>query len=1280
MARFTDRQRRNRAARAMIEDALAGVYYREFSTLWRQLYPRLRRLDGQRPVTKGAKSHRLTKQSFIGGDQLWEYFKKRLRAKLTTALQDGTVSLAQVHNAWSQSQAGVGYEPLEIEPAQLVDSLQDQIGEQIDNITDETRRKVSRRVADWYNTPDKTLGDLVDELTPYFGEKRAHAVATTETTWLNSEVTRDRMEKLDIEEWWWDTARDEITCRECREKHGKVFKRGDPMPPRASHPHCRCEPVEIVNPNAVTANLKKPEWKMPAAPTPQPAAPVLTEDQMDAMSGQKWKAGQPALLSNKQVNAMQLKLVDNTATIDDVAQLMSHYQYRQAQATDQTDIDYYKNIVSNYQVKLKDMNEAAAATNAMPAPVIQPAPQPAVAVPATSLPTPLPKQIGVKHYVALKQKALSGLPLTADEADAAAEFAAKTWKKAQTPDWIVSAKAATQQATAQAAAVPVPPLTVKSYIALSQKATKQILTGPELQAVKDFSGKTWGKVPAWVGDQEAGKLKPETVKVTKPKASISPKNPPGPNPFKPAAPAPAPVPAPPPLAPPPPPQDPIAAMKTAWASSKPLDHKVLIDIDLHDAEPTWKIPKGAPKTKYGGIIFDDQNRVLLRKPTGGYGGYTWTFAKGTPDYQDEHGVDVAVREVEQETGHAGQIVGLVPGSFQSTYSNTYFFVMHSTGYDPAKMDKETEEVQWFTPDEAIKALSLSPDAGNVKRDLQIFQAAKAEHDKIAAGKSDYSHLLAGYKPPAPVAPPKPKKAAPAIKPRDLFEAQTGFPASVGDLTHVRPLGGSTGAVLMQDAKGNQFVVKHGNHAQHLLEEAHADAVYQAAGINVPRFQVYQGPAGPIKVSEFVKGDTLKDVLASGDKKRIVKAKKSLQSGFAADALLGNWDVIGMDADNVLVDKKGQVWRIDNGGSMRMRAQGQPKGDAWNPYPTELWTMRGTEKQPGDPAPQGANAQAANVYGDMAYSDVCKSIRDVTKNRDAILAATPVDTRDTMIARLDNLDHVAEAGEQMAAHGWRDGYQDGFGRQVMETRKAGITDKLPAKLSTKKAGGDYDVSLKDENGKPFDSLRGPKSIVADVKKRIEQAGGDYEIIREWMDSQAGSSWSNLSRAFKWHIAQQNGNSSQFYWRGGEDASRSCYDDAVARFGKEKFDRTIQMYHSFTYEFLTAADLPNKNDDGTFTLIRTEPSVVVKGHNVGETGIVKKRGALESTSLLNPVSVGGSHVTVQRVPVSNILGTYLVERYPGYNHGAFMGDWENEFVVILGKQPFDYAASNPYGYKH
>jgi len=46
----------------------------------------------------------------------------------------------------------------------------------------------------------------------------------------------------------------------------------------------------------------------------------------------------------------------------------------------------------------------------------------------------------------------------------------------------------------------------------------------------------------------------------------------------------------------------------------------------------------------------------------------------------------------------------------------------------------------------------------------------------------------------------------------------------------------------------------------------------------------------------------------------------LQKDFAADALLSNWDVIGVTADNI-VGNDGKVYRVDNGGALEFRAQG-----------------------------------------------------------------------------------------------------------------------------------------------------------------------------------------------------------------------------------------------------------------------------------------------------------------------------------------------------------------------
>jgi len=64
----------------------------------------------------------------------------------------------------------------------------------------------------------------------------------------------------------------------------------------------------------------------------------------------------------------------------------------------------------------------------------------------------------------------------------------------------------------------------------------------------------------------------------------------------------------------------------------------------------------------------------------------------------------------------------------------------------------------------------------------------------------------------------------------------------------------------------------------------------------------------------------------------------LKENFVADAILGNWDVVGLSKDNVMLGKDGKTYRIDNGGSLRYRAQGGLKKD-WGVTPTEIFTMR-----------------------------------------------------------------------------------------------------------------------------------------------------------------------------------------------------------------------------------------------------------------------------------------------------------------------------------------------------
>lgn len=80
----------------------------------------------------------------------------------------------------------------------------------------------------------------------------------------------------------------------------------------------------------------------------------------------------------------------------------------------------------------------------------------------------------------------------------------------------------------------------------------------------------------------------------------------------------------------------------------------------------------------------------------------------------------------------------------------------------------------------------------------------------------------------------------------------------------------------------------------------------------------------------------------GDTQRILKPSVELGKGFMADALVANWDFVGLTDDNVLWTPEGQPVRIDQGSTFERRAMGTPK--PFGPVPSEVWTMMGPRGQ------------------------------------------------------------------------------------------------------------------------------------------------------------------------------------------------------------------------------------------------------------------------------------------------------------------------------------------------
>lgn len=142
-----------------------------------------------------------------------------------------------------------------------------------------------------------------------------------------------------------------------------------------------------------------------------------------------------------------------------------------------------------------------------------------------------------------------------------------------------------------------------------------------------------------------------------------------------------------------------------------------------------------------------------------------------------------------------------------------------------------------------------------------------------------------------------------------------FPKTLQDLQVVKNLGGSTGAVLVKDSKGNQYVMKRGKNTNndHVKGEYLTNQIYNILNVRTPDYELYDDNGEAVLLSKFIP-------LAS--QVTTPKQREELSKNFIADVLLANWDVY--QNDNCLVDSANRVYRVDNGGALNFRAQGKNK--------------------------------------------------------------------------------------------------------------------------------------------------------------------------------------------------------------------------------------------------------------------------------------------------------------------------------------------------------------------
>jgi hypothetical protein len=190
---------------------------------------------------------------------------------------------------------------------------------------------------------------------------------------------------------------------------------------------------------------------------------------------------------------------------------------------------------------------------------------------------------------------------------------------------------------------------------------------------------------------------------------------------------------------------------------------------------------------------------------------------------------------------------------------------------------------------------------------------------------------------------------------------------VGHWKQVGPQAGSNPGGLFEDVDGTKFYVKFPADEARARNEVLAGKLYKLVGVDTPELSLV-AKEGKLGVASRIVDGLAKDksALTAG-------GVGGVSEGFGADAWLGNWDVVGMGYDNLLV-KGGRAWRVDTGGALLFRAQGGAKGAAFGSNVTELASLRDAQ----------LNAQAADVFGKLTEPQIKASVaRVLATNDDAI---------------------------------------------------------------------------------------------------------------------------------------------------------------------------------------------------------------------------------------------------------------------------------------------------------
>lgn len=241
--------------------------------------------------------------------------------------------------------------------------------------------------------------------------------------------------------------------------------------------------------------------------------------------------------------------------------------------------------------------------------------------------------------------------------------------------------------------------------------------------------------------------------------------------------------------------------------------------------------------------------------------------------------------------------------------------------------------QWILSFEALE--------NEVEAQAQAAEKARAEAAAAKAAAEAAAKAEAEAKTAAEAA-AKAKAEAEAAAAKAAAEAKAAEEAKAkATLVKVGEQLGSNPGGKYRDGLGNEFYVKFYKNLDQARTEVLTSKIYRAMGIETlePELREVDGKLG---VVTKWRTDTKK--LAAADFSKLNKAQRNDVGRIYAGAVTAkNWDVVGMQYDNIVAGPGGKLVAVDQGAAFKFRAQGAAK--PFGPDIAEFSSLRNAQINP-----------------------------------------------------------------------------------------------------------------------------------------------------------------------------------------------------------------------------------------------------------------------------------------------------------------------------------------------